>query len=444
MRKLKRFLILNLALLIVFAMFPMTAFAEGEKTSYPVFLKHDEVVLGRYDPDYTWDESEYRYSYSGTLQGREVFYAEITGYAGGSEYEDVHDVKITVTDGNGKVIEKAYAGDGKEGSLTFGREELSTDNFYLTIDNVAEDEENVYYEVYYTFYKYRSFCEYATVTPSLSLKANKSSKIKLKSYGPEGTTYKLEKWTSSNNKVATVKNGKVTAVGKGVCTVTAHFVGGATADCEVTVTTDPTPKLNYSQKYIYKGGKKLKLKVLYTSKKPKWSTSNKKVATVSKNGYVKAIDHGKCIITAKVGKKTYRCKINVTYRWPDFGAYIYSYNTRGNYFVVKFYNVGERTVTIKAGTKVLHDDYKIFDRKVKLKKTVTLKPKQGKTVRFYVNGTTTDPNMDYFTLYYKFTYDGKVWDGRTWKTNSQFKRGGYWEDTYWDEDWYGDWYWKTS
>jgi len=53
------------------------------------------------------------------------------------------------------------------------------------------------------------------------------------------------------------------------------------------------------------------LKVKGTKKKAKWSSSNKKVATVSKKGKVTAVKAGKATITAKIGKKNYKCKVTV-------------------------------------------------------------------------------------------------------------------------------------
>ena len=55
----------------------------------------------------------------------------------------------------------------------------------------------------------------------------------------------------------------------------------------------------------------LKLSVSTKSKKVKWSSSNKKVATVSKKGMVTAKKPGKVTITAKVGKKKLKCRITV-------------------------------------------------------------------------------------------------------------------------------------
>ena len=58
-------------------------------------------------------------------------------------------------------------------------------------------------------------------------------------------------------------------------------------------------------------GKTYKLKVKGTKKKVKWNSSNKKVVTVSKKGKVTAKKAGKATITAKIGKKKYKCKVTV-------------------------------------------------------------------------------------------------------------------------------------
>ena len=56
-------------------------------------------------------------------------------------------------------------------------------------------------------------------------------------------------------------------------------------------------------------GQSVTLTVNGAKKAPKWSSSNKKVASVSKKGVVKAKKKGSATITAKVGKKTYKCKV---------------------------------------------------------------------------------------------------------------------------------------
>ena len=58
-------------------------------------------------------------------------------------------------------------------------------------------------------------------------------------------------------------------------------------------------------------GKTYQLKVTGTKKKIKWNTSNKKVATVSNKGKIKAKKAGKAKIYTKVGKKKLICYLTV-------------------------------------------------------------------------------------------------------------------------------------
>lgn len=57
--------------------------------------------------------------------------------------------------------------------------------------------------------------------------------------------------------------------------------------------------------------KTIKLKVTGTSKKVKWKSSNKKVATVSSKGVVTGKKAGSAKITAQVGKEKYVCQVTV-------------------------------------------------------------------------------------------------------------------------------------
>ena len=58
-------------------------------------------------------------------------------------------------------------------------------------------------------------------------------------------------------------------------------------------------------------GKAYTLSVSGTSKKVKWSSSKKSVATVTSKGKIKAKKKGTAVITAKIGKKKLKCKVTV-------------------------------------------------------------------------------------------------------------------------------------
>lgn len=59
-------------------------------------------------------------------------------------------------------------------------------------------------------------------------------------------------------------------------------------------------------------GKTMYLKMVGTKSKPKWYTSNKSVVAVNSKGLITAKKTGSAIITAKLGNKSYRCRIRVT------------------------------------------------------------------------------------------------------------------------------------
>ena len=73
-------------------------------------------------------------------------------------------------------------------------------------------------------------------------------------------------------------------------------------------------KLNCTKKTIEEG-ESFKLKISGTKKKVKWSSSDKRIATVSSKGVVKGIDGGanqrSCKIYATIGGKKYTCSVKV-------------------------------------------------------------------------------------------------------------------------------------
>ena len=111
-------------------------------------------------------------------------------------------------------------------------------------------------------------------------------------------------WTTSNSSVATVSNGKVTAVGKGTATITATSTENANVKATATVTVStiaPTSiTLSNSNVALSVGDtEQITVKVSPTNavSTVTWSTSDSSVATVS-NGKVTAVGKGTATITA--------------------------------------------------------------------------------------------------------------------------------------------------
>lgn len=161
----------------------------------------------------------------------------------------------------------------------------------------------------------------ATKSKTLMLKTeDKDSFVLTCKYDSKAKTFATPTFTSSNKKVAKVnKYGVVTAVGAGKCTITAKIKNGKKATCTVTVK-DPnapkTVKIKEGKKKTLKKGKSLQLHTVLTpttaTKTITWTTSNKKVATVTKAGKVKAVGKGTATITATaVGGKKATIKITV-------------------------------------------------------------------------------------------------------------------------------------
>lgn len=87
----------------------------------------------------------------------------------------------------------------------------------------------------------------------------------------------------------------------------------------LTQTVNAAIKLNTKSKTL-NVGQSTTLKVKGTKKKVKWSSSNKKVATVTQKGKVTAKKAGTAKIKAKIGKQTLKCKIKVKAVQPKFDA----------------------------------------------------------------------------------------------------------------------------
>lgn len=149
-------------------------------------------------------------------------------------------------------------------------------------------------------------CTVTVKTPKFqktSLALQRGDKEKLKINGGTGTV----KWKSSATSIATVsKSGVVTAKKLGKTTVTA-VVNGYTLKCKVAVYAHSLNKTSMkletgdSYQLIMSGG----------SGTTKWSSSNSKVAPVSKSGVVTGKTKGTATITAVKNGVKMTCKVRV-------------------------------------------------------------------------------------------------------------------------------------
>jgi len=136
---------------------------------------------------------------------------------------------------------------------------------------------------------------------------------------PAKSTNQNVSWSSSNENVATVENGVVTAVniGDAVITVTTED-GNKTASCTITVLPIKVESVNLNKSTIdlIVGESETLIFAISptkaTNQNVSWSSSNESVATVE-NGVVTAVSVGKATISVitEDGNKTASCTVNV-------------------------------------------------------------------------------------------------------------------------------------
>ena len=134
---------------------------------------------------------------------------------------------------------------------------------------------------------------------------------------PDNATDKSVTWTTSNAEIATVADGKVTAVKEGEAIITAK-AGDKQATCKVTVKKSAVPvqsvTLNRTSVTLEEGQTTTLTATISPNDADEqtvtWSTSNSAAATVS-NGVVTAVAEGTAVIKASVGGKEASCTVTV-------------------------------------------------------------------------------------------------------------------------------------
>ena len=153
---------------------------------------------------------------------------------------------------------------------------------------------------------------------ALELSKGQSSEALKVIYTPADTTDdKTVTWSSADEKIATVKNGVVTAKATGTTKITAT-VGTHKAECTVTVNAKLTGIKVTPDKVTVEKGQKANLNVTYLpadttdEKAVTWKSENESVATVDENGVVTAVAGGKTKVIAKANNKiTAVCEVKV-------------------------------------------------------------------------------------------------------------------------------------
>ena len=196
---------------------------------------------------------------------------------------------------------------------------------------------------------------------ALELSKGQSSEALKVIYTPADTTDdKTVTWSSADEKIATVKNGVVTAKATGTTKITAT-VGTHKAECTVTVNAKLTGIKVTPDKVTVEKGQKANLNVTYLpadttdEKAVTWKSENESVATVDENGVVTAVAGGKTkvIATAKANNKiTAVCEVKVPIhtesrevKWTSSAADIAAVDANGTVKALK-----EGTATITATT----------------------------------------------------------------------------------------------
>mgnify|MGYP000226714744 CR=1 FL=1 len=115
------------------------------------------------------------------------------------------------------------------------------------------------------------------------------------------------KWSSSDSSIAKVtEKGYVYGLKPGKCKITAA-VDGRTLECTVTVKKISLNKTSLT----LKANETYQLKLYGINDGIKWTSSDKSIVKVSKNGTITALKKGTATVKATVNKTTYTCKVKV-------------------------------------------------------------------------------------------------------------------------------------
>ena len=273
-----------------------------------------------------------------------------------------------------------------------------------------------------------------------SLELNKDDTYQLiASIRPANTTAdKTITWSSSDNDVATVNNGLVTAKNPGQCIITATSADGKVkTQCEVNVIIDiETITLNKSSMTLKKGNSEILKATISPADTTEdqtitWTTGNKNVATVDQNGKVTAVDAGTTTITATTSNgKTATCKVSVLS--PITSVTLNKKETtvpiKGSETLQATINPNNTTDDKTLTWKSSNEKIATVDKSGKVTGiskgncTITVVTSNGETATCQVTVVKQEPSVLYQTHIEDLNWQGSVSNGQTSGTTGQSKR----------------------
>lgn len=230
---------------------------------------------------------------------------------------------------------------------------------------------------------------------SATLYCVKGQALQLKAVSkPEGAVT----WKSDKTEVAKVdKNGTVTPIGAGKAKITAT-ANGVSATCTVTV---KKASISMSQKAtVYLSNPKKLKATAYPSAKIKWSSSDKKIATVDSKGLVTGKKKGTVTIFAKANGVTQKCKVKIA----KPSVQIYSYGEQA------IYQGGQMTLyaSAKPADKLKWKSSNKSIATVDKNGVVTAKKAGEAVITAYVGGAKSTCSIIVFKNPYKFNFSAKT------------------------------------
>lgn len=167
---------------------------------------------------------------------------------------------------------------------------------------------------------------------------------------PTNATNKSVSWSSSNSQVVSVSsNGKLTAKGHGVATVTVKTSNGYTRTCKITVRgIDITGDILFNYPTVgdvyYLNAK------AYPSDTTKftWSTSNSKIVSISSSGKMTAKAAGTATVTVKTAdgrSESIKITVSAANKWKT-GRFDSGYTAKGYTTVTLNKNAGDAKIKI--------------------------------------------------------------------------------------------------